>query len=281
MRLASALLLIGGLLLAACRVQTGGAAAPTVGAPASLSLAEVVGQVLVRAHPAAEPVAAVVGQGLPLGGPIQTGPQSRARLDFANGAVLRLAPVSSFTLLLATTVDPSRPLTRGRLESGQLSATLAGGVLEVETPGGLATLTSALAEVQYLPGDETTSTDDLLIVSCLAGDCAVQYGTDKVALTPLQKAVVTGGVLTARLALEPAALDDFIAQNPLITLVESGPPLTRPPSALPPVPLSATLAPTPTASPPPDPAGAPRPSHSALTSGVWGVPCRRSSLPLG
>jgi len=230
MRVVWAFFLLLGLLAAGCRGQARGAPITSAGALAGVTLGELQGQVSVLNVPSGEAVPAMLGQALTLGAQVQTGINSQARLDFSNGSVLRLAANSEFTLLLSVAAGEAGPLIRGRLEVGKVWATLADGVLEVETPGGLARLDGSFADFEYLRGAPSTPADDLLILNCLRGDCEAQVGGRREALGSLEQLRVTGGIEAVRLTLDPEALDEFLAQNPLVTLIEPGPTITRPAS---------------------------------------------------
>ncbi len=164
-----AALLMSGLvlLISACSgaLPTATATAPALADTATLS--ELQGTVQIRNPGQADFSAASNGDTLQVGGQVRTGADGRARLDFASGTILRVAPDSLFTL------ETNRPandglLTRLMMEAGQLWVVLNGGEMEVETPSGMASVRGSFMSVWLDP-----LTNDAW-VTCLEGWCQAE-----------------------------------------------------------------------------------------------------------
>lgn len=207
-----ALLLAG--LLAACGPAPTPAPTPRL-LGLRVTIGEIIGPVQLQLPGAAAFVPAAVGAELPANGQVQTGPEAQARLDLADGAHLRLAPNTLFSL---PPTQPTAGRTLVQLVSGKLWASLTAGPLDVVTPGGYASLTGAFAIFEFLPGDPATGTDDTFIVSCLTGACALLHADINEQLSHLDQVILTGGTQVTRSALDPATLTDFREQNPLVAL---------------------------------------------------------------
>lgn len=110
--------------------------------------------------------AAQVGDYVAAGGLVRTGLESKVRLDFTEGTIVRLGASSEFavTEMSASSADP---FTRLSLFAGQLWVILNGGQLEVETPVGVAAVRGSYLGVLYDPGTQR------LTVTCLEGQCSL------------------------------------------------------------------------------------------------------------
>ncbi len=243
---------MGGLALAAC--QRPPTPPPTAASDStrSATLSEIVNLVEGRAAEAGEFTSVAVGFVAGVGGAIRTGSESRARLDLNDGTILRLAPLSSFTLQGLPTASEADPLTQLQLIIGKLWVNLTGSAVQVETPVGVATVRGSFAVFEYIDGDPAILTDDFLIVSCLEGSCRATNDTVDERLGNLEKVILSnGGKTVTRLTLTEEDVKDFLANNPeaqrmVVTLTAAAPSATlvsATPSATP------TAADTPTASP--------------------------------
>jgi hypothetical protein len=185
-----------------------------------------------------------VGFVLHVGGQLQTGQDSRARLDLSDGAILRLAANSAFTLQdVQPEPEADDLVTRLQLQAGKLWVSLTGGTLEVETPVGVASVRGSYAVFVYAPGDPNDPDDDLLLIDCLEGICSGQNDLVDETFGNLTRLVLTpGGGLFSPLSLQDVL--DFEANNQ-----NSG--LAATLTALPPATATRTRTPTlpPTASP--------------------------------
>lgn len=111
---------------------------------------------------------ASVGLIIPVGGTIQTGDDSRAKLNLTpENTIVRVGPNSSFTLSQMNN-ENGEPRTILQLLFGKVFILLNGGSLEVQTPSGVASVRGSLLSVQYDP--ETNR----MRASCLEGECALE-----------------------------------------------------------------------------------------------------------
>ncbi|MEK7323849.1 MAG: LysM peptidoglycan-binding domain-containing protein, partial [Chloroflexota bacterium] len=215
---------------------------------------------VVEARESAEGTFAQVENGLALevGGQLRTGAVSRTRVDFSEGAIVRLGENSFFTID-ANTGAGGDPFTSFSLEVGKLWASLTGGSLEVNTPIGVATVRGSYAFFEYIPGDPNDLSDDVLTLKCLEGSCRAENQTVDERLGNLEQIVLTGGgqqFTRSRLGFD--AVEDFVNNNPEVgqalvaTLIAAPPPTATPET---PTPLSPTgvLIPTDTATSLPTP----------------------------
>ncbi len=253
------LYLIASLALAACSRQLITAAPPTLAPvnPRTASLSEIVNIVLARLS-LAEPLAQVQpGFVLGAGGQIQTGDESRARLDFSDGTLVRLASNSSFTMQDVVPSDEGL-FTSLKLEAGKIWVSLTGGVLEVETPVGVAAVRGSFAVFTYLTRDPADPNDDWLVVDCLEGACHAENDVAVADLGNLQRTVLTrAGQFNFPLVGED--VQDFIRNNPevadvVVATLTAAPPPTE------------TLAPTATSTPSPPPSPTPEGAPTATAT---------------
>lgn len=248
---------IGGLALAACQRPPALPPTAAVDTARSATLSEIVNVVEGRAAEAGEFAPVAVGFVAGVGGAIRTGTDSRARLDLNDGTILRLAPLSSFTLQGLPTSSEADPLTQLQLIIGKIWVNLTGGAVEVETPVGVATVRGSFAVFEYIDGDPANLADDILIVSCLEGNCRATNATVDEQLGNLEKVILSnGGSTVTRSILTEADVQSFLADNPeaqrmVVTLTAAAPSAT--PSVVPtatptatPSPLPITLTPSPT-----------------------------------
>ncbi|MBM2847459.1 MAG: LysM protein, partial [Anaerolineales bacterium] len=227
---------------------------PTPGAQ-SAAVYAVVNRVEARASAAAKLAPVANGYVLGVGSQLQTGEAASARLDFADDSFVRLTEKSSLTLQAVNT--DARPLKRLQLEIGTLWVSLASGTLEVETPVGSVSVRGSFAVIRYAPGDPANPDDDLLVVDCLEGTCAVQNDTRDIQMGNMERAVVNQqGQL--RMVLTGADVEAFLKQNPetrgLVETLTAAPPATDTPSPTgtptsPPATATYTLTPVSTATP--------------------------------
>lgn len=95
---------------------------------------------------------------------VQTMKDSRARVDMMDGSIIRLGPLTLFTLESGEESDAGL-LSRIKIEAGELWIILRGGSIEVETPSGLATVRGSFMNVAVNP------TSGEVLVTCLEGRC--------------------------------------------------------------------------------------------------------------
>jgi LysM repeat protein len=221
-------------LLTACGARptlTAAPPSPTLDARTA-ALAEAVNVVEARAAETEAFAPVSLGYLLRAGGQVQTGDASKARLDFSDGTIVRLAQKSTFAMQTVTTSDQGL-LAHVRLEAGKLWVSLTGGTLQVETPVGVAAVRGSFAVIQYDPGDPANPDDDLLVLDCLEGSCTAQNDNVDQQLGNLERVVLNRtGFL--RMTLTGADVDAFLKENPegqrLAATLTAAPPATDTPS---------------------------------------------------
>ncbi len=137
------------------------------------AITEIQNDVQVILNAGENPTTAEIGLFVPVGGTVQTGNDSRARLDLLpEGTIVRVGSNSTFIVTSVEIVD-GKPKTTLSLLAGKIWVLLAGGELAVETESGVASVRGSLLSVEYDP--ET----DEFNVSCLEGHCGVSDGDDE------------------------------------------------------------------------------------------------------
>src|SRR6185295_8582330 len=106
------------------------------------------------------------------------------------------------------------PALRVRLTVGKFWSGLPGSGLTASTPVGVVSIRANRASLEYVPGRAGDPSDDVLIASCLDGDCTVQTEAVRESLHSLEQVVITGGSQVARFSLDTTALQEFLALNP-------------------------------------------------------------------
>ncbi|MBI4770694.1 MAG: FecR domain-containing protein, partial [Chloroflexi bacterium] len=145
-------------------------------------------QVVMRASPDTAWFPATVGAALQGGYEVQTGPEGRARIDFTEGSILRLAPNTMFAFE-ELNQDAANPVTRLQLAAGQLFLRLGNllgqdGAMEVITPPGVASVRGSLISVAFDP-----QTNQMVVV-CYTGLCEATNGAGRVTFTDQQQVVI-------------------------------------------------------------------------------------------
>jgi LysM repeat protein len=221
-------------ILSACARTPTPTAAPPASTPdaRSAAVSEIVNVVEARAAEAEAFAPVSLGYTLQAGGGVRTGVASKARLDFNDGSIVRLAESSTFVMLAAAATDLGL-IARLQLEAGKLWVSLMGGTLEVETPVGVAAVRGSFAVIHYRPGDPGDPDDDLLVLDCLEGSCAAQNENVDASLGNLER-VVLNRVASLRLPLTSADVEAFLIENPesqgLSPTLTAAPPATDTPA---------------------------------------------------
>src|SRR5690349_5908157 len=171
-----ATLLIGTLLLAACNQQTAAASL-------SATLSELAGKVELKPADSETFVPADANSVLEANGQVQTGDDGRVRLDLSSGTIIRIASSSSFTLTSNEEGDGGL-ITKIKLTAGKIFIILNGGLAEVETPSGVASVRGSYMKVEV----DTDSGD--VYVTCLEGDCSAENPAGGVSFTKGEKTVL-------------------------------------------------------------------------------------------
>ncbi len=182
------------------------------------TLSEIEGLVMLINAGEGEFSSASDGQMIQMGTQIITSADSRVRLDLSDGTLVRIGPLSTFTLVSAES-QPDGFLKRLLLEAGEVWIILSGGTLEVETPSGLASVRGSYMGVRVFPETDETA------ITCLEGHCALGNAIATVQLTAGDSASASAPqeapVLSAMTDLDVTRWLDF---NP--EAIEVIPPLT-------------------------------------------------------
>jgi hypothetical protein len=111
---------------------------------------------------------ASLGMNIQPSGGVETGADSRARLDLLpEGTIVRVGPNSSFTIP-EVAEENSQPKTTIELLFGKIYILLNGGSLDVKTSTGVASVRGSLMRVEFDPEKK------LLKASCLEGHCSLK-----------------------------------------------------------------------------------------------------------
>ena len=224
--------LVAAIAIACSKRPASVTATPTLTTGAqSAAVNAVVNRVEARASTAAKLTPVVNGYALGIGSQLQTGEAASARLDLADSSFVRVTQKTSLTLQGVRT--SASPLTRLQLEIGTLWVSLASGTLEVETLIGSVSVRGSFTIIRYDPGDPDTRDDDLLVVDCLEGSCAVQNDKADILLGNMERVVLNPqGQL--RMILTGADVEAFLKQNPetrgLVETLTAAPPATATPT---------------------------------------------------
>ncbi len=170
---------------------------------------------LVRGSEAEPWARAATGQKLGTGAEIQTDETATAQIDFDRGGVVRIAPYTTLGIVDLPS-GPDDPVARLQLVSGKIWVRLQNGGIEVATRGGSAAVRGSSAEFEYRQGAASDGSDDVMVVRCLEGLCAVQSPTQPlVVLHDLHAMMLTfDGRPPVEIALGPEAVQAFIQNNP-------------------------------------------------------------------
>ncbi|MBN2044837.1 MAG: FecR domain-containing protein [Anaerolineales bacterium] len=171
---------------------------------------------------------------------VLTGEDGRARIDISDGTIIRLSPLSNFVL---TSIEDSGQgtITRLKLNIGRLWIILKGGVVEVDTPSGLASVRGSYLHVWVDPLTGETN------ITCLEGICTLGNDQGTLSLVAGQTAHIRGkGKAPEAGKMDHQDVNEWLEANPEATLVVV--PLTQTVAANQgqPTPVSKTNTPTPT-----------------------------------
>ncbi|MGQ0604242.1 MAG: LysM peptidoglycan-binding domain-containing protein, partial [Anaerolineales bacterium] len=223
------------VMLTACTATPTPAIPITGGDPQSAVVGEMTGAVSGKSAPQEPIVPVQLGFRFGVGGQVQTGADSKARLDFSDLSILRLAANSAYTLDGVETQSDGTLLTRITFSVGTLWASLTGGELQMNTPVGVASVRGSFALFQFDPANQ------LLRLDCIEGSCSAggaQAGN-------LERLVLsqTGSL---RQTLTAQDVQNFVQENPesarVVATLTAAPPATATSSGTPTRAPSATVA---------------------------------------
>lgn len=152
---------------------------PLTPIPASLSaiIMEIEGDYVSVRHANTEQfVAATMNETIQVKSQVETGQDSRSRIDLSSGTILRLAPESLFTLE-SNYQEKNDLLTRLKIEAGSVWIILNGGSLDIETPSGLAGVRGSYMSTGYDPASGAAR------ITCLEGHCSAENESGSVEFT--------------------------------------------------------------------------------------------------
>lgn len=173
-------------------------------------LSEIENDVKVKKELSSEFTSATVGIIIPLGGVIETGDNSRAKLNLTpENTIIRVGPNSSFTLSKINNED-GEPKTTLQLLFGKVFILLNGGSLEVETPSGVASVRGSLLSVQYDPESSRVR------ASCLEGECTLEnVSGEEVEMTEGESIFIDEeGNLSELTEIDQDEIEDWLEENP-------------------------------------------------------------------
>lgn len=203
-------LVVVALVTVFCAVGSGEESA---GEAITAAFTEMSGKVSVLKASEAEFKAASISTQLEANDQVLTGEDGRARMDLSDGTIIRLSPLSSFTLLQMESTDAGT-LTRLKLTIGRLWIILQGGVAEVETPSGLASVRGSYLHVWVDPTIEET------FVTCLEGVCSLGNEAGTVQLLAGQTASIkNAGEAPQAGKMTHEDVSEWLDMNPEATLV--------------------------------------------------------------
>lgn len=176
------LLIISILALSAIRCSAADAPAGDA-EPLTAGLNEISGTVRILNPTAGELVDASNGSQIESGDQVVTDVDSRVRVDISDGSIIRVGPLSSFTL---TDIGNEDGKLKGsfQLDVGSLWIILKGGEVKVDTPSGLASVRGSYLYIFVHPGEKNT------FVTCLEGECELVNSVGKVKMVAGQTAKV-------------------------------------------------------------------------------------------
>lgn len=193
---------------------------------------------------------------------VLTGEDGRVRMDLSDGTIVRLSPLSTFTLKQIENTAQGA-LTRLELTIGRVWIILKGGVLEVETPNGLASVRGSYLHVWVEPNSGITQ------ITCLEGVCTLGNDLGTINLLAGQTAAIeNAGQMPQSGRMSHADVEEWLAMNPEATDVVV--PLTATVAAGEdqPLPEAKTNTPTPTNTVGPSPTASmtPTPTHTLIAA---------------
>ncbi|TAK10970.1 MAG: LysM peptidoglycan-binding domain-containing protein [Anaerolineae bacterium] len=194
---------------------------------------------------------------------VVTHEDGRARVDISNGTIVRVGPLTTFTLeQMDNTTDGVFALFK--LDIGELWIILNGGQVNIDTPSGLASVRGSYLNVRVSPDTGET------IITCLEGMCTLSNDGGSVVLG----AGETARILNATTPPESGDMDDqdiqrWLDSNPEATLVVVPLSPTAEQATLTPVPPTDTAEPgQPTSTPAPSNTADGRPTATPTATAI-------------
>ena len=151
---------------------------------------------------------AVSGTVISIGGLVETGVASRARVTLADGAIIRLDENSSFELTEMELDSDWDPITTLKLLGGRVWAQIKGGSLEIETPNSVASVRGSKMGVGISETGDVVVTNLEGAVKLEVGGVSVDVGRGEQALIP------QGGGAPVVGPMDQAQLEAWVANNP-------------------------------------------------------------------
>ena len=139
---------------------------------------------------------------------LQTKDSSRVRLDLSSGSIVRLGPLTIFSL------DPQQTNTQGvlskiELQVGMVWIILKGGTVDVNTPAGLASVRGSYMYVWVVPNSNQ------IVVTCLEGHCGFTDAAGSVDLTSGQKVISSdSNFLPTVEVMDQTDVQSWLSNNP-------------------------------------------------------------------
>ncbi len=212
LKLTAALVVIAFFTLV-CASGTGGDGTSSPLEPLTALLSELSGKVQVLKQSEGVFQDATANTQIEIEDQVITGDDGRVRVDLSNGTIIRLSPLSSFTLKQIENTEEGA-YTKLEMTIGRLWIILRGGVLEVDTPSGLASVRGSYLHVWVDPATSQT------MITCLEGTCTLGNEEGSVSLTAGQTAVIKGTGEAPQMGdMTDEDVQEWLQANPEATLV--------------------------------------------------------------
>jgi hypothetical protein len=167
----------------------------------SAVLSEIQGKVMYRISINDEFIQASNGISLPVLSQLQTGDDSKARLDLSTGTIIRVSPSSLLTLKSNETFSGDSLSTTLGLDIGKIWIVLNGGTLDVIVPSGVAAVRGSYMSVQVSKYLDPAGNEKIkVLVTCFEGDCHLRNSAGSVSLMAGQAAEYEYDTLTGSLS---------------------------------------------------------------------------------
>lgn len=147
------------------------------------------------------------------GSEVATGPDGRARMDLSDGSIIRLGENSAFVIQKIELTEQGL-VGRFKVNFGQIWIILNGGVIEVDTPSGIASVRGSYMSLSIDPNSGE------VFLTCLEGSCVMTTQAGELSMVAGQTATVlnfdsppTPGVISDEVVQE------WLAHNPEATVI--------------------------------------------------------------
>jgi hypothetical protein len=191
---------------------------------------------------------------------LETKEDSRVRLDLSSGSIVRLGPLTIFSL---GSISPASNgiLSQIALQAGRIWIVLKGGSLNVTTPAGLASVRGSYMSIWIVPNTTT------IRVTCLEGSCEFKDAAGVVDMTTGQKIVISNpNIVPTVEKMDQTDIQSWLDNSPeAVPIVQQVLSLLASPTPSPTPSLTPSKKPVPQPFPSPTATPTPTPTLSAFT----------------